>query len=108
MVLNKSFLTYSLVSAFFVFGTSGAFAWTSPTQPAPTQPAPATTTSPITTTTSAGPCCGNRMAESPEQCVDGNTIDGDGCSCTCQLESARPADAFASSAPDAASPDSLP
>lgn len=30
--------------------------------------------------------CGNGQAEYPEQCDDGNTIDGDGCSATCGLE----------------------
>lgn len=30
--------------------------------------------------------CGDGLAQLPEQCDDGNTIDGDGCSSTCQLE----------------------
>jgi len=30
--------------------------------------------------------CGNSIVESPEQCDDGNTNNGDGCSDTCQLE----------------------
>ena len=32
------------------------------------------------------PVCGNNAVESGEQCDDGNTIDGDGCSSTCQNE----------------------
>jgi cysteine-rich repeat protein len=38
----------------------------------------------------AGPAsamCGNGTAEGAEECDDGNTTDGDGCSATCQLES---------------------
>lgn len=34
----------------------------------------------------AFPVCGNAVVESPEQCDDGNCINGDGCSSTCQLE----------------------
>lgn len=30
--------------------------------------------------------CGNGTGESPEECDDGNTIDGDGCSSKCKLE----------------------
>lgn len=30
--------------------------------------------------------CGNGHAEYPEQCDDGNTVDGDGCSSTCTLD----------------------
>ena len=38
-------------------------------------------------TVSSNHQCGNHVTESPmEQCDDGNTIDGDGCSCTCQIE----------------------
>ena len=33
-----------------------------------------------------GPVCGNRVIESGEQCDDGNTASGDGCSSTCQKE----------------------
>jgi len=33
-----------------------------------------------------GPICGNSVIESGEQCDDGNTVSGDGCSATCQLE----------------------
>ncbi|MCW5804055.1 MAG: DUF4215 domain-containing protein [Deltaproteobacteria bacterium] len=32
--------------------------------------------------------CGNGQLESPEQCDDGNTADGDGCSSTCTTETA--------------------
>ncbi len=34
----------------------------------------------------AGPTCGNGVVENGEQCDDGNTVDGDGCSSTCQDE----------------------
>lgn len=33
-----------------------------------------------------GPVCGNNVVESGEQCDDGNTVGGDGCSPTCQTE----------------------
>src|SRR6185295_15808003 len=32
------------------------------------------------------PCCGNGIVEEGEQCDDGNTASGDGCSSTCQTE----------------------
>lgn len=32
------------------------------------------------------PVCGNGSIETGEQCDDGNTVDGDGCSNTCQIE----------------------
>ncbi|MBU2612139.1 MAG: DUF4215 domain-containing protein [Nanoarchaeota archaeon] len=32
------------------------------------------------------PVCGNGVVETGEQCDDGNTISGDGCSSTCQIE----------------------
>ncbi len=32
------------------------------------------------------PVCGNGVIELPEECDDGNTVDGDGCSSTCQIE----------------------
>jgi len=38
----------------------------------------------------AGPVCGNAVVEAGEQCDDGNTRDGDGCSATCTKEAARP------------------
>ncbi len=34
--------------------------------------------------------CGNGATEAGEQCDDGNTVDGDGCSATCQIESTPP------------------
>ncbi len=34
------------------------------------------------------PVCGNGLVESGEQCDDGNTVNGDGCSSTCQKEGA--------------------
>ncbi len=34
-----------------------------------------------------GPVCGNTIVEAGEQCDDGNTSSGDGCSATCQAES---------------------
>jgi len=33
-----------------------------------------------------GPVCGNGIIETGEECDDGNTISGDGCSSTCKLE----------------------
>ena len=32
------------------------------------------------------PVCGNKIKESAEQCDDGNTVDGDGCTTACKLE----------------------
>ncbi len=42
----------------------------------------------IVTSSSAttGSVCGNNKVEENETCDDGNTIDGDGCSATCQIE----------------------
>jgi len=37
-----------------------------------------------------GPRCGDGMVDPGEQCDDGNTINGDGCSSTCQLENQPP------------------
>ncbi len=37
-----------------------------------------------------GSVCGNNMIDSGEQCDDGNTNNGDGCSSTCQTEPATP------------------
>ncbi len=34
------------------------------------------------------PVCGDGVVESPEECDDGNTVSGDGCSATCKIESA--------------------
>jgi cysteine-rich repeat protein len=39
------------------------------------------------------PICGNGSTEPPEQCDDGNTNDGDGCSSICQMEEPVPGDA---------------
>lgn len=39
------------------------------------------------------PACGNRNIEPPETCDDGNMLDGDGCSSTCQVEAPLPGDA---------------
>jgi cysteine-rich repeat protein len=36
--------------------------------------------------------CGNNVIEPPETCDDGNTEDGDGCSASCELETAPPGD----------------
>jgi serine protease len=36
------------------------------------------------------PVCGNRTVEAGEQCDDGNTTSGDGCSSTCQIEGGTP------------------
>ena len=36
------------------------------------------------------PVCGNGSVEASEQCDDGNTLDGDGCSSTCRIEPPPP------------------
>jgi cysteine-rich repeat protein len=36
------------------------------------------------------PVCGNGVIETGEQCDDGNTVSGDGCSSTCQIEGEPP------------------
>jgi cysteine-rich repeat protein len=36
--------------------------------------------------TSSGPVCGNGEIEAPEECDDGNTVSGDGCSAQCREE----------------------
>jgi len=41
-------------------------------------------------TGAAPPSCGNGTVETGEQCDDGNTVDGDGCSSTCQNEAIDP------------------
>jgi cysteine-rich repeat protein len=38
--------------------------------------------------------CGNGSLEAGEQCDDGNTINGDGCSDTCQIEAATCGNGF--------------
>jgi|GEM_PF-6253016 len=45
--------------------------------------------SPVTTTECSGTVCGNGQVESGEQCDDGNTTDGDGCSANCTFETAE-------------------
>jgi len=40
--------------------------------------------------TAGGPICGNGIIEAPEECDDGNTAPGDGCSATCMLEPTVP------------------
>jgi fibro-slime domain-containing protein len=40
----------------------------------------------ISTTDASGPVCGNGKVEAGETCDDGNTVSGDGCSSTCQIE----------------------
>lgn len=39
------------------------------------------------------PACGNDVIDPPETCDDGNQLDGDGCSHTCQVEAPIPGDA---------------
>ena len=39
------------------------------------------------------PICGDHIIEPPETCDDGNTLDGDGCSSMCQIETPIPGDA---------------
>ena len=39
------------------------------------------------------PACGNDNIEPPETCDDGNQLDGDGCSASCQVEAPIPGDA---------------
>jgi hypothetical protein len=48
-------------------------------------PAPASCATPVP------PVCGDGVAEGGEECDDGGTMNGDGCSATCQLESVNPA-----------------
>jgi len=45
-------------------------------------PTPAVTPTPTFTP----PPCGDGLIEPPEQCDDGNTVNGDGCSSNCQVE----------------------
>jgi len=44
----------------------------------------------VTSTLPAAPTCGDGTIASPEQCDDGNTVSGDGCSATCQNERELP------------------
>jgi cysteine-rich repeat protein len=46
----------------------------------------ATSTPTATATPTKTPFCGNGIPESPEQCDDGNTVNGDCCSATCLFE----------------------
>jgi len=39
---------------------------------------------------SVGPICGNGIIEAGEECDDGNTVSGDGCSSTCTTEAVEP------------------
>jgi hypothetical protein len=51
---------------------------------------------PVEMVVRAGPCCGDGVVEASddpryvEGCDDGNTVDGDGCSSTCQVEAGGP------------------
>jgi TonB family protein len=47
----------------------------------------------------AAPMCGNGSVEAAEQCDDGNTLDGDGCSSTCRIEAPKPKPAIAAVLP---------
>lgn len=46
-----------------------------------------------------GPVCGNSIIETGEQCDDGNTVSGDGCSSTCQTEAVTPPEGEGGGAP---------
>jgi TonB family protein len=48
----------------------------------------------------AAPVCGNGSREDGEQCDDGNTLDGDGCSATCRIEAKPQPPAIATVAPN--------
>ncbi|KAG8462068.1 hypothetical protein KFE25_011518 [Diacronema lutheri] len=48
--------------------------------------------------------CGNGRLESPEECDDGGTADGDGCTSTCSLERASPSASPGAPAPPPPSP----
>ena len=50
------------------------------------QTAPGTATPTPTPSPTSPPGCGNRVIIAPEECDDGNTTDGDGCSASCQSE----------------------
>jgi cysteine-rich repeat protein len=71
-------------------GTSTPAATPTPTDtPMPTDTATATgtaTDTPSPTPTVTPSLCGNGVHETAEECDDGNTEDGDGCSATCRLE----------------------
>lgn len=44
----------------------------------------------VDTTTVSAPVCGDGSRDVTEQCDDGNTADGDGCSATCRTEAPKP------------------
>ena len=52
----------------------------------PTTTTSSTTISSTTITTTTLPTCGDGIVDQGEQCDDGNTVNGDGCSSTCQSE----------------------
>lgn len=54
--------------------------------PTPTNTATFTNTPTPSATPTSTPFCGNGIPEGPEQCDDGNTVDGDCCSATCLYE----------------------
>ena len=56
--------------------------------PVPNQVGCGEYSTPCEETCSAVSVCGNGIPEAPEQCDDGNTNNGDGCSSTCQNEAA--------------------
>src|SRR4029453_14598640 len=59
--------------------------------PTPTATATATqATAPATATPTAPPLCGDGMLQPPEQCDDGNQVDGDGCDSNCTLTPTPP------------------
>jgi hypothetical protein len=60
---------------------------------APPASSTTTTSSPgtSTTTTTVPGTCGNGVLDGAEECDDGNTANGDGCTATCELESVNPA-----------------
>ncbi len=53
------------------------------------------------------PVCGNGGAESPEECDDANTADGDGCDATCRVEASSSTTSMPATEPEAVC-DSLP
>jgi cysteine-rich repeat protein len=54
-------------------------------------PTTTTSTTTSTTTTTIPTVCGDGSITGSEECDDGGTLPGDGCSATCQLESVNPA-----------------
>lgn len=52
---------------------------------------------PATTLKTVTPGCGNSVIEPGEQCDDGNTTDGDGCSSHCEVKTTQPAEVTVSS-----------